>query len=936
MEFKKLFLWGISCVLSIICSFIETAYAKSVYAVSINGSSTVQVYEVDGSRIEYQFTTANFPHNGYGCVGLAIDPNSCTLFASYDDSAKIELVNSRTMLTVSGKAISPPAEIAGMDFDVSNSRLLAMKRQGNKLYIYDFDRDTRSLTLDITTQLQNIDPFPNGAYGIRLDEVDRRLYVSDATNIVKYYNDVSSPGGDPNYVYSGGVEIEIDGENEKAVGIAVYNDNNGTNYLYAGGYDHTNYHNYLIRVDLNIYADNPDDPNSIEYEDIGACVIGVDVDQDTGLVYITTTDNTIQVWDTDVAFGLGLGKTDYETEGIDGPADICIGQPGFELPFGIEKEDDLSQNQCVIREDEITYTICYNYQWTQEGDPELNAFTSITIVDYLPKEVDFVLADPCDGTYAERPTHTYTWTIYEDSIGDPNCLELTVKINKNITPGEPVENSVVEIIASIEGEEYIDKDTTETTACDCSEFGTVLYVDKDVVAEEPDGLSWETAFDDLADAMNAAWPCDQIWVAKGTYTPEIMSEPNMYFDMAKYVSLLGGFWGDENESYERNWADPCNETVLSGDLPGDEDLDYVVNINVERALVDGFTIKDGSLAGVYCEDGTVVLEHNKITSNEKGIYCNDTENSIIRNNLIYENQYGIYLKNTVETKIVNNTLVDNSSAGIYSETSIEPYISSCIIWEDAETNDIVDCNAIYSCLTDGSAGQGNIDGDPNYPPFVIGDDYYHLDPCSGPGSACIDAGDPNGSYGGERDIDKHFRVLDGGVNGKIVDMGADEYCNETSSNEADFNEDSIVNYIDFAIFGKAWLSDPCDDNWNVYCDLVANNIIDVNDLTAFAQEWLWMSCDAMKDIPMMETMMMGMCGGMGRMGGAESMLMAEQQAESQQSYSEPTIEEQIAQIKRLLDFWLREDVREELEDKEAWLGLVTDLEEMLKELEDSQ
>ena len=175
---------------------------------------------------------------------------------------------------------------------------------------------------------------------------------------------------------------------------------------------------------------------------------------------------------------------------------------------------------------------------------------------------------------------------------------------------------------------------------------------------------------------------------------------------------------------------------------------------------------------------------------------------------------------------------------------------------------------------------------------------------------------------------------------KRVDMGADEYCNETSDNDADFNDDGngdgVVNYVDFAIFSKAWLSenDPCDDNWNPVCNIseITDNVIDANDLIVFAEEWLWMSCEGMKGIPMME-MMMG--AGMGRMAGGESMLISAPATEQiSKTPSEPSIEKQIEQIKQSIDFLY--EVKDQVEDKEACLGMVTSLEEMLKGLEDSQ
>ena len=78
-------------------------------------------------------------------------------------------------------------------------------------------------------------------------------------------------------------------------------------------------------------------------------------------------------------------------------------------------------------------------------------------------------------------------------------------------------------------------------------------------------------------------------------------------------------------------------------------------------------------------------------------------------------------------------------------------------------------------------------------------------------------------------------------------------------------------------------------------------------------------------------MMMGM-------GGGESMLTSETTTltpttQISKAQAEPSVEEQIEQIKELLD-WLYE-VRETM-DEDVWLSLTTSLEEQLKELEDNQ
>jgi parallel beta-helix repeat protein len=372
--------------------------------------------------------------------------------------------------------------------------------------------------------------------------------------------------------------------------------------------------------------------------------------------------------------------------------------------------------------------------------------------------------------------------------------------------------------------------------------------------------------------------------------------------------------------------------------------------DVKVACLDGFTITGGSIAGVYCEEGSPIIQHNKIMTSGAGIYCFESEQPVIINNWIYRNNYGLYLDQAANAAVVrNNTVVYNDEVGIFFESGIKPLLTNCILWGNGDESIETQLNweyleglfVRYSCVQDSN------DVTPQPPYYTINtdpcfaapdqvdpvDDNYHLKA----DSPCIDAGDPNGNYGGERDIDKHFRVLDGDGDGdKRVDMGADEYCNQGDENDADFNGDGIVNYIDFAIFSKAWLSygpysesDPNTYNWNPVCDISepADNVIDANDLIVFAEEWLWIACWKMESMPMME-MMMGMAGG-------ESMVISEPAAEQQvsETQSEPSVSEQIEMAKRCLEFWYRQDVREGIEDEAAWLRIVTSLEDMLEELE---
>jgi hypothetical protein len=129
-------------------------------------------------------------------------------------------------------------------------------------------------------------------------------------------------------------------------------------------------------------------------------------------------------------------------------------------------------------------------------------------------------------------------------------------------------------------------------------------------------------------------------------------------------------------------------------------------------------------------------------------------------------------------------------------------------------------------LQNAHAGSGNITGDPGFMNIDVDADDLHLDETS----QCKDAGDPNGSYGDETDIDGESRIKYG-----RVDIGADEYY----WSSADIDEDGFVNFIDYTTFASAWQADSGDGNYDENCDLEDNNSIDFNDLALFCEDWLW-------------------------------------------------------------------------------------------------
>lgn len=408
-------------------SVTKTAMAKSLYVIadirySEDRTTPVHAYDirVDGT-LTFQ-AQHDVPHTMLGPVGMAIDSDYGYVFITYEGSGEIQLLEATTMADA-GTTIAPDAtDLAGIVYDHEKSLLYCVDRRINTLYVYNWFPDTATLTHVPGSPfiLRNAQ-----AYGIALDEIDDLLYVANASNTITVYST------------SDWSLVETISVSRIAISIAV-DVTNG--FVYTGGGFAGNM--FLTQYHL---ATGTEAEVQVEPD---AGVMGLGVDTDTGLVYISTGSNNAPGGDNLLVYDAALNQIDIVTA-IGNPTGLAI--PGKDIgynPLNLKKQvlrgagvsTDIDETKTVGAGDTYTYGISFD---------NFNDYTvtDVSVVDILPKEVTFVSADDdgVNGQYnydEQTNTQTYTWTYKDLPPQTSTLLEITVQVNPDIDAGRIITNSV--------------------------------------------------------------------------------------------------------------------------------------------------------------------------------------------------------------------------------------------------------------------------------------------------------------------------------------------------------------------------------------------------------------------------------------------------------------------------------------------------------------
>jgi predicted outer membrane repeat protein len=223
-----------------------------------------------------------------------------------------------------------------------------------------------------------------------------------------------------------------------------------------------------------------------------------------------------------------------------------------------------------------------------------------------------------------------------------------------------------------------------------------LYVNASQTTNTADGLSWNTAFPDLQQALTYFCPNNltEIWVAGGVYKPTTGSDRAISFAMPPNVAVYGGFAGGETAIPARMPGTPSS-TTLSGDIGAANDLtdnSYHVVLYGSGAgtpVLDGVVITGGNArpatnTGNFRDNygGGVFVYTTSGSSSPRLSHVTFTQNS---------GRYGaglsVYADGNVTTVasptithcvFTSNTAISDDGGGIFLEDDLNATVSGLI------------------------------------------------------------------------------------------------------------------------------------------------------------------------------------------------------------------------------------------------------------------
>jgi hypothetical protein len=350
--------------------------------------------------------------------------------------------------------------------------------------------------------------------------------------------------------------------------------------------------------------------------------------------------------------GFLTNNTIYGNTSIDGAPGVfeCWGEIVNNIVW-MNRVEDLAPTLYPQFANSRTPEYCCIEYWSGGGEGNI----SLNPLLVAPDSGDFHLTSDSPCIDAGR----FTNPILPDYEGNPRPMDGTreergngseIDIGADEFPGEPIPPPVIPPV--------------EQTHPD------ILYVAK--VGYGGEGLSWETAFPTIREALLHAAPGDEIWIQKGVYRESV--------SLKSGVSLLGGFLGMEREG-DLDLRDPAaHPTIIDHTGFGGN---VVVAMGISNATLDGFSITGGdaqeSGVGVSPFGGGIYVSDATVTVSRCSIYNNRAKYS----------GGGLACVGTSTLKVIDTSITDNESeqngGGVYNSSKQGVMARSCFFARNKST-----------------------------------------------------------------------------------------------------------------------------------------------------------------------------------------------------------------------------------------------------------
>lgn len=288
----------------------------------------------------------------------------------------------------------------------------------------------------------------------------------------------------------------------------------------------------------------------------------------------------------------------------------------------------------------------------------------------------------------------------------------------------------------------------ETCTCQSGVNCAVLHVDLDAPGPTADGLSWDTAYRDLQDALDhaagSAGAVTQIHVAQGTYEPskpaDLDDPRTASFQLVNGIRLEGGYAGFGVEDPDSR-STSFFQSTLSGDLNGDDvggwddpgrgENAYRVVTGIacgEKTIIDGFTITAGHAegpGGFNAGGGLYALECSAIVAN-----CTFADNWAVLGG-------GMFNFGESTPTVINSIFRDNAASfqggGMWNGLSQPTVINSVFRSNSAYTGGgmsnnasfpmLINCTFAGNTAENDGGGMANVAGSPTLSGCILWDNH---------------------------------------------------------------------------------------------------------------------------------------------------------------------------------------------------------------------